>query len=148
MKRLLFVLIVLAVALPVGAAQVCVDSICTTTSADENLAQTFFRDQHNEPLCEGVGLPASCTQAEYDAVDLDAEEDGQQAPPPAVIYANDADGVRTFFLDRIKEHLSAQVDYYDNSYDQRAKDAWAAGNLAQREAACAALGKNADCTEL
>jgi hypothetical protein len=140
MKKFLFVLLVLAFALPVGAAEVCIDAICYTSQADENLAQTFFRDRHNKALCEGVGLAATCTQAEYDAV--------VPTPPPAVIYTNDADGVRTFFLDRIKEHLRAQVDYYENSFTQRARDAWRDGSLAQRQAACQALGKDIDCTEL
>ena len=148
MKRFLFVLAILAIALPVSAAEVCIDAICYTSQADENTSQAFFKALHNEALCEGVGLAETCTQAEYDAVDLDAEQDGQQAPPAAVIYSNDANGTRTFFLDRIKEHLRAQVDYYENSFDQRARDAWEAANLAQREAACTALGKDTDCTEL
>jgi hypothetical protein len=140
MKKFLFVLLALAFTLPVGAAQVCVDTVCLTTTADENQAETFFRDMHNKSLCEGVGLPATCTQAEFDAV--------IPTPPPATIYTNDADGVRAYFLDRIKEHLQARVDYYDNSFDQRARDAWRDGSLAQRQAACQALGKAIDCTEL
>lgn len=137
MKKLLFVLLALAFALPVGAAQVCVDTVCLTTTAEENQAETFFRDKNNRELCEGVGLPASCTQAEFDA-----------AGGSGIVYTNDADGVRAYFLAGIADALQARVDYYDNSFDQRAKDAWASGSLAQRQAACAALGKASDCTEL
>ena len=63
MKRFLFVLVVLAIALPVSAAEVCIDAICYTSQADENTSQAFFKALHNEALCEGVGLAETCTQA-------------------------------------------------------------------------------------
>lgn len=133
----------LVLALPVIAQaqnDVCVGTVCWSPTAEEIAAQSYHRGQHNAGVCTSVALPASCTQAEYDAV--------EPAPPAAVVYTNDAAGVRAFYSAKMKAASLKDVAAYEGEYKGRASNAWNDALVAQRQAACQALGKAADCTEL
>jgi len=135
MKRLMILAALLALAIPAGAADICIDaSPCYATTSAENAAQVYFRDQHNGQLCASVSLPATCTQAEFDA-----------AGGVGTVYTSTAAGTKAFFLDKIVEHLARQVSSYESEYKGRASNAWNIASSAEKQAACVALGKSADC---
>lgn len=137
MKKLLLVLLVLAMPAVVSAQNdVCVGTLCHTPSADEIASQVYQRDKHNTQVCTGVGLPASCSQAEYDAV---------LGGPLATVYTNDAAGVRQKFLDKLKIDIAAAVSTQRAEQKSRAYAAWADASQADRDGACTALTGSADC---
>lgn len=139
MKRLLIVLLVLVLpAIASAQNDVCVGSVCWSPTAAEITAQAYFRDQSNAGVCTSVGLPVSCTQAEYDAV--------VPTPPVATVYANTAEGTRTFYSSKMKAASLKDVASYESEYKGRASNAWNVADAAARQAACVALGKAADCS--
>lgn len=146
MKRLFLVLAVLALPALVSAQanDVCVGATCYTPTADEIAAQVYKRDQHNTQVCTGVGLPSSCTQAEYDAHECTPGVPG--SCPAATVYTNNAQGVRDYFLDKLKADIAASVSTQRAEHKNRARVAWDEASQAERDAACVALGKAADCT--
>lgn len=147
MKKLLIVLMVLALPAAVEAQctgnQVCVgaDDVYDPTS-DEIAAQVYKRDKHNTGVCANAGLPSNCNQAAYDTAC--AATPGCDAS--ATVYLNTAAGVRVYFMDYIEGLIAGAVAEYQSEYFSRAKSAWKGANASEREAACLAMGKAADCS--
>jgi hypothetical protein len=143
MKRFLIVLVVFA--LPtIVRAQCAGNDVCVgsdqihSPSADEIGAQTYMRDQHNKALCEGVGLAASCTQAEYDAV--------VPTPPAAVVYTDNA--ARAYFMDKLKLDIAAAVSTWRTEQKSRATGVvWDAATQAARDGWCTQETGDADCVQ-
>lgn len=145
MKKLFVAVLVLALPMIAEAQctgnQVCVGaSLVHDPSADEIGAQTYMRDQHNKAVCEGVGLAASCTQAEYDAV--------LPTPPVAVVYTNNAAGIRAYFMDKLKLDIAAAVSTWRTEQKSRATGVvWDAATQAARDGWCTQETGDADCVQ-
>lgn len=147
MKRLLVVVAVVALLAPslvfAASNDVCVlgpttpQDVCWSPSGEEITAQEYFRDQSNAGVCTSVGLPVSCTQAEYDAVD--------PTPPAAVVYANTTAGTRAFYSAKMKEASLKDLASYDSEYKGRGSNVWNQASEAQRQAMCTAGGADANC---
>jgi len=107
----------------------------TTTTAQDNAVLALVAAKDAD-ACVGIGLPASCTQAQYDASPL--------ARPGVTIYPRTAAGAMQYVLDLIFSDLDnvipAQVTQISSA---AAQAAWNAASPAQQQAACTALGKDA-----
>ncbi len=126
MKRLLvmFAVLVLPTLAFAQANDVCVGDVCWSPTAEEITAQTYFRDQSNTAICASVGLPVSCDQAAYDAV--------TPTPPAAVVYTNDAAGIRTFYSAKMKAASLRDLASYESEDKGRGSNVWNRASEAQR----------------
>jgi hypothetical protein len=135
MKKLLVVLSFLLVPGIAGAQEICLDGDpCRTATGKQAQAQSYFRDQHNEQMCDSVELPSDCTQAQFDA-----------AGGSGTIYATNAAGLRLFFMDKIFDHLARQQARDESEFKGRMDNVWQQASDAQKAAMCAAGGADADC---
>ena len=144
MKRLILTLAVLALAAPVGAADIVIPGspdITHTTSADENTAGLYYQTQYDDNLCLAVGEAAGCSLAEYEAACA-----LETTPACETFYARTAQGAKEFFMDTvIKAALAQFVASRESDVNTGARTYWDDLTLAQKEAQCAAWGLDATC---
>jgi hypothetical protein len=141
MKRLILTLAVLALALPAGAAEICIagsPDICYTTTADQNTGGLYYQTLYDDALCASVSLAAGCTAAEYSG-----------AGGEETFYSRDAQGGKQFFMDTaIIPALQGYVTGYESDINTRARDYWNSLSIFQKETQCEAWGKQPDCEPL
>ncbi len=138
MKNLILAVLLTLAASFAGAGTITVSGVSRSTSAANDAAFTARKDVHNRNTCTARGLSASCTQAQLNAVS------GCAAGACGTIYEG-AQATQNYFLDIVFNQINEvtlQVQAYQEG-DARA--AWTAATPAQRQAACTALGKDANC---
>jgi hypothetical protein len=135
MKFVLVVGFLVGFGLNAYSADVCIDTVCQGTTTDQNVAANKLKTAHNAALCEAIDLPYDCTQAQYDA-----------AGGVGTIYPANGNGTKQFILDRVFVQLiDPFVDVAEGVKLADAVIAWKQASNAQRESACLALGKTAEC---
>ena len=147
MKRLILTLAVLALALPVGAAEICIagsPDVCHTTTAEENTSGLYYQTLYDDALCQEVGLEAGCLKGAYETACAEPE-----TPACETFYSRNAQGAKEFFLDTvIIQALQDFVQGYESDINTRARDYWDSLSLSQKETQCEAWGLEPDCEPL
>lgn len=134
MKKLSVLLALLLFALPATAATY--PSFSTTTGQESVV--TWARTTWNTAGCASRGLPASCTQAEADAV---TAPEGQPALPAVTIYATNQVFVRDMLVNLFQGWRAQQVAEMKAALEK----AEAAATQTQKDARCVAAGLLAGC---
>lgn len=131
-NAILAVLLVLAATFA-SAGTITVSGVSRPTTAAQDAAFAARKDAYNRGQCASKGLPATCTQAQFTA-----------AGGTGTIYEG-AQATQNFFLDvvfNLISEVSAQVQAIERG---DAVQAWNNATLVQRQSACQALGKDANC---